>query len=164
MDRGTWWATVLGVVFMCLFTRLQQVLVGMCGIFGVPCEIFSLWHTDCLVVTQGFVAPHMWDLGSLTRGLTCFRCISGPIRNPWAIREVTLARKFLNHPLKQLCHLLPHHRGQQSTKVKLAWGWGPGSLTLHKGQQDPDSPLCKCSNSPFLCRQIWTGGKKTREQ
>ena len=59
MDRGTWWATVLGVVFMCLFTRLQQVLVGMCGIFGVPCEIFSLWHTDCLVVTQGFVAPHM---------------------------------------------------------------------------------------------------------
>ena len=49
-ERGG--ATVLGVVFMCLFTWLQQVSVGMCGIFGVSCEIFSLWHMDSLVVAR----------------------------------------------------------------------------------------------------------------
>ena len=59
MDRGAWGAVVLGVVFVCLFTWPQQVLVGMCGIFGVSCEIFSLWHMDAPVVAHSLVVPRM---------------------------------------------------------------------------------------------------------
>ena len=52
MGRGAWWAMVLGVVFICLFTWLQQVLVAVRGISGVSCEIFPLWHMDPLVATH----------------------------------------------------------------------------------------------------------------
>ena len=41
-----------GVVFICLFTWLQQVLVAVSGISGVSREIFPLWHTDPLVATH----------------------------------------------------------------------------------------------------------------
>ena len=52
MGRGAWWDMVLGVVFICLFTWLQQVLVAVRGISGVSREIFPLWHTDPLVATH----------------------------------------------------------------------------------------------------------------
>ena len=63
-----------------LFIWLHQVLIAVCGIFSVSCEMFH-W------------GPHgstcaLWDLNSLTRGQTYVPCTARWILNHGTTREV----------------------------------------------------------------------------